>query len=377
MKKIAALALAVLMVLSMAACGGTTTPSTEGTKEEAKSLKICIITSSGIDDGNFNQNCYEGIQSFLKNHSSCTVKDIKESDTSKLIETVESVVADYDVFVLPGFNFAAVGDIVTANPSKYFIVVDSTITDAAGNAVTAPNAYTMTFSEQQSAFPCGVAAALTSKTGKVAVVNGIAFPSNVNYQYGFMAGVKYANAKFGTKVECIELPSYAGTDVLGNVVGGNYIGDFADEATGKVVAESLIAEGVDVILAAAGASGNGVFAAAKEAKDVFCIGCDVDQFDDGKNGDSNIVLTSTLKIMDKHVEKQLNAIFDGTFKGEDAMLDVTNEGVGYVSAEGRQQMSAETLTKVAEAFQAVKDGKVTVPADATANEYTPENFPME
>ena len=31
--------------------------------------EICIITSTGVDDSSFNQNCYEGIQAFLANHS--------------------------------------------------------------------------------------------------------------------------------------------------------------------------------------------------------------------------------------------------------------------------------------------------------------------
>lgn len=37
------------------------------------------------------------------------------------------------------------------------------------------------------------------------------------------------------------------------------------------------------------------------------IGCDVDQYDDGANGDSNIILTSVLKNMAINVERQLNA----------------------------------------------------------------------
>ena len=365
-KKLTAMLIASAMVLSMA-----TVPVAA---EEGDALKICIVTSTGVDDGSFNQNCYEGIQAFLETHPDSSVQDVKETDMSKLIPTVDDLVGDYDVFVLPGFNFAACGDIVTANPDKEFIVVDSTISDSEGNPIEGDNYYTMTFAEQQSAFPVGVAAALSSKTGKVAVVNGIAFPSNVNYQYGFMAGVKYANEKYGTEVECVELPSYAGTDVLGNNVGGNYVGDFGDEATGKIVAQNLIDEGVDVILVAAGASGNGCFAAIKEASDVYVIGCDVEA--DGVEGDRNIVLTSTLKLMDINVEKQLNAIADGTFAGEDAYLDANNEGVGYVAEDGHHQMSDDTLEKVAEAFAAMQNGDVVVPADATVNEYTPDDFPM-
>ncbi len=41
---------------------------------------------------------------------------------------------------------------------------------------------------------------------------------------GFESGVNYANEHFGTDVEVVELPSYAGVDVNGNDVGGNYVG---------------------------------------------------------------------------------------------------------------------------------------------------------
>jgi basic membrane protein A len=379
----------VAMVASLAACGAasTTAPAASAAasgsaaasaaasaaSSAAAKLKICIITSSGIDDGSFNQNCYEGIQAFLKDHADCSVTDIKESDYNQLIPTVENVVGDYDVFVLPGFNFAGIGDIAKANPDKKFLVVDSTITDSQGNAVTLDNVYTMTFVEQEGGFFAGVAAALSTKTNKVAVVNGMAYPSNVNYQYGFMSGVNYSNAKYGTKAECIELPSYSGTDVKGTVVGGNYIGDFTDEATGKVVGSALIDKGCDVLFVAAGAAGNGVFTAAKEAKGVYVIGCDVDQYDDGANGSSNIILTSALKVMDINVQKQLTAIYDGSFKGGDATLGADTDSTGYVSADGRQQLSKDALDKLAECFKLVKDG--TIKPASNFNGYTPTDFP--
>ena len=58
-------------------------------------------------------------------------------------------------------------------------------TDADGNTIEADNIYAMCYAEQESAFCAGMAAALETQTNKVAVVNGIAYPSNVDYQYGF------------------------------------------------------------------------------------------------------------------------------------------------------------------------------------------------
>lgn len=369
----------VAIMVSLVGCGNSSKSASSGSASAAKStsdktkLKICIITSSGVDDGSFNQNCYEGIQEFLKDHSDCKVTDVKESDYNQLIPTVEKMVGDYDVFVLPGYNFAGIGDIAKANPQKKFIVVDSTITDSKGNAVTLDNVYTMTFVEQEGGFFAGVAAALTTKTNKVAVVNGMAYPSNVNYEYGFMSGVNYANAKYGTKAKCVELPSYAGTDIKGKKVGGNYIGDFTDENTGKVVGSALIDKGCDILFVAAGAAGNGVFTAAKEAKDVYVVGCDVDQFKDGKNGSSNIILTSTLKVMDVNVQKQLTAIYNGTFKGGDATLGADTDSTGYVSEKGHQQLSDDALTKLADCYKLVKAG--TIKPASNFNGYTPTNFP--
>ena len=176
----------------------------------------------------------------------------------------------------------------------------------------------------------------------------------------------------GAKAELVELPSYAGEDVTGKNVGGNYVGNFNDEAKGKVVGEALIKEGVDIMLVAAGGSGNGVFTAAKEATDVKVIGCDVDQFDDGKTGSGNVILTSVLKVMHMNVEKQLNAIADGSFKGENALLHADTDSTGYVKEEGRHQLSEETIKKLEEAYGEVKNGNIVPPSNFS--EETPEQF---
>ena len=185
--------------------------------------------------------------------------------------------------------------------------------------------------------------------------------------------MNYAVKHLGATAEIVELASYAGTDVTGANVGGNYTGNFVDEAAGKTLGEALIREGVDIIFVAAGGSGNGVFAAAKESGTCMVIGCDVDQYDDGANGNSNIILTSVLKNMAINVERQLNAIADGSFTGGNYVLNAETDSTGYVSEAGRHQMSDETVSALDELYPLVKDGTI-VPA-ANFNGYTPEEFP--
>lgn len=341
----------------------------------AAGLKIAIVTSpSGVDDGSFNEDNYNGILNFIKANPDATVTPVNEptGDTAAAVQAVADIVADYDVIVCPGFQFAGISSVALENPDKKFVLIDSDPA-AQGDQTVFDNIYAMTFAEQESGFFAGMAAALETKSGKVAVVNGVAYPSNVNYQYGFESGVNYVNAMYGKTVEFAELPAYAGTDVTGANVDGNYVGSFADEATGKVVGNALIEAGCDIIFVAAGASGNGVFTAAKEGEGVKVIGCDVDQYDDGVNGDTNVILTSALKVMSINVERALNAVKDGSFKGQNVVLQANTDSTGYVSADGRQQLSADTLSKLTEAYELVKAGTI-VPA-SNFNGIISEDFP--
>lgn len=390
-KKLLALFLSAAMALSLTACGGGSASSQSGAQSgsqssadqsqgtEAQGLKIAIVSSpNSVDDGSFNEDNYNGILNFIASRGDIdTVTPVQETsgDTAAVAQLVGEIVADYDVIVATGFQSAAIGPVAQDNPDKYFILVDTFPTDADGVTMEdgLSNVYAMQFAEQESGFFAGVAAALETKSGKVAVVTGQPFPSNVNYQYGFESGVNYANKHLGATAQIVELASYAGTDVTGANVGGNYTGNFSDEATGKTLGEALIREGCDIIFVAAGASGNGVFAAAKESGNCMIIGCDVDQYDDGANGDSNIILTSVLKNMAVNVERQLNAVVDGTFAGGNYTLTAQTDSTGYVATEGRHQMSAETVSALDELYPQVKDGTI-VPA-ANFNGYTPEKFP--
>ncbi|MCR5486097.1 MAG: BMP family ABC transporter substrate-binding protein [Lachnospiraceae bacterium] len=384
-KKLISMILAAGMAASLlAGCAAAGTPegsaapaaeSTGAAESEGTALKIAIVSSpSGVDDGSFNENNYDGILAFISENPDSTVTPVREEsgDVAAAVKAVEDIVADYDVIVCCGFQFAGIGSIAESNPDVKFILVDAYPTNADGEETEYDNVYAMQFKEQESGFCAGMAAALETKTGKVAVVNGIAYPSNVNYQWGFESGVNYANKNCGSSAEIVEIASYAGTDVTGANVGGNYAGDFSDEATGKIIGEALIAEGVDVIFTAAGATGNGVLTAVKEAKDVYFIGCDVDQYDDGTNGNENVVLTSGLKVMDMNVTKQLNAIKDGAFKGGNVLLGADTDSTGYVSTGGRSQLSQDTISAIDEAFAKIKTGEV-VPA-ANFNGLTPESF---
>jgi len=376
-KRILSVIMCIAMTAALTSCGGGAKPADKVEKKsEETGLKIAIVTSlTGVDDGSFHQENYKGILSFIDAHPGSTVTPVQEKTGAidAAVKAVEDIVVDYDVMVCDGYQFAGIGEVAADNPDKKFILVDSFPSDAEGKEVELDNVYAMTFKEQEAGFLAGMAAALSTDTRKVAVVNGIAVSSNVNYQYGFMSGVNYANKHYGTDTEIVELASYAGTDMTGANVGGNYVGSFGDPANGKVVGDALIKAGCDIIFVAAGGSGTGVLTAIKEssAKD-YMIGCDTDQYDDGVNGSDNVILTSALKIMGANDKRVLETILDGSFKGGNYILGADSDSVGYVSDSSRCQLSSDVIEKIDKAYELIKNGTI-VPAD-NFNGMTPDNF---
>ncbi len=376
LKKVLRLFIASLLIItltaSLSACGSKT-----AAPRDKDALRIALITSpDGPQDNAFNRSSYAGLQSFLKKHPKSTLTCIQETtgEQSAALLLLENVIADFDAIICTSFVFGAATELGRENPDTKLILVDCSAIGSDGQPTDVPNIYAMTFAEEESGFCAGVAAALTTKTGKVGGLYGIAFPSVVNYQYGFESGINYSNKHYGTKVKNISLPSYSGIDVTGKKVGGNYAGSFADPATGKVISKELLNRGCDIIFGPSGTTANGLFTAVKEAPaGTWAIGFDADQYDEGAIGSRNIILTSALKRMDLNVERQLNLIVEGKFQGKSQGLDAAPDSTGYVKTPGRHQLAPEVIAKLDEVMQLIKEKKIKPAAFGTP--YTPEDFP--
>ena len=365
--KITSLIVILILVLTLSAgltaCGS----------DNNNGLSIAIVTSlTGIDDRSFNQNNYEGIQAFVRANPGSTVRHVHEpsGQPGAAIQYVENIAGDFDVVVLPGFQFRNIAPIAMDNPDTYFILID-TWPESYQGMNEFSNVRAVEFAEQESGFLAGVTAALESESGRVAFVGGEAFPALVNYQFGFASGVNYANTVFGTSVQLVDLPHRYGIDVRGINIGGNYAGDFNNPDIGYVIANELFSEGVDIIFVAAGGTGLGVHMAVRNYDgNARLIGVDTDQFDD-ING--NIEITAVYKAMGLNVHRILNSIAEGNFEGGNHTMRTSTNSVGIVLTPSRHQLSAETLNRINELFGLLRDGLI-VPA-SNFNGYTPESFP--
>ena len=174
----------------------------------------------------------------------------------------------------------------------HFAIVDD-------NSITKPNVEGLVFTENQSSFLVGVAAALATKTKNVGFIGGVNVPLIQKFQAGYVAGVHAVNPSIKVQVQYISQPP----DFTG----------FNDPAKGKVIAEGMYDNGADVVYHAAGGSGSGLFTAAKE-KNKLAIGVDSDQYQSAPADQKALILTSALKGVDTAVFNFIEDDANGKFK---------------------------------------------------------------
>lgn len=362
-KKVSAILLSTLMTVTLlAGCGTTPTPnaaSSGGSSAPAAAkFKVGMVTDSGtIDDKSFNQGTWEGVLKAGKDFGLET-KYLKPTGTTEAdyVKEIGNLYdAGYKFIVTPGFKFSTA---IFQAQDKYkdgkFVIIDASPADKDGKESIKPNTVAIFFAEQESGFLAGVATALQIKEGDVGFIGGMEIPPVQKYNWGFQQGVKYANDNFSTKI----------TIKPENVV---YQGTFTDVAAGQQLAAHMYDGGVKAIFTAAGGVGVGTIneakARAKAGKQVWVIGVDVDQYNDGVyDGTKSIILTSAMKKIDIAAYDMVKAEKDGKFTGGKALLfDSKNDGVGI--PDKNPNLTSDVTTKVADVLKKIKSGEVKVSAE--------------
>ncbi len=362
-KKLLALTLCGVMSASVfVGCGSSNSTSNQSTTDTTTSSKFerldtdlnvgLVIGSGTIDDRSFNQGCWEGITATVENSKYVTPAGETESDY--LVSIGNLYEGDFKFIVTPGFYFES-ADYVAQDkyPDANFVILDGAPTDSNGNTVIGENTVSITFAEHEAGFIAAVAAALEIKEGSFGFLGGMQIPAVVRFEAGYKQGIEYANKNLGTNITLDDV------DVV-------YQGSFGDKAAGQQIAAQMYDRGVDVIFTAAGGTGIGAITEAKsratKGETAWVIGVDSDQYLDGVyNAETNasVILTSAVKYVDQATHDMIVAQTEGKFPGGEALLyTVANDGVGLPAE--NPNLSEETITKVNEVYNAIKEGTVTV-----------------
>ena len=311
MKKFLALILALVMSLSLVACGGTKEESkpaepekpaeTEQPAEEAGAdFSVAMITDYGdITDQSFNQTTYEACKAY------CDANGVQFSyykpagdSTAERVAMVEKAVDEgYTVIVMPGYAF---GETITQVADEYsditFIALDVGEGDLGGYTLP-ENVYCAVYQEELCGYMAGYAAVKLGYT-HLGFLGGMAVPAVVRYGYGFVQGADAAAAETGASV------------TLEYVYGNQFWGDADITAYMDNWYQTL---GVEVVFAC----GGGIYASAAEAAakvDGKVIGVDVDQAGiiDGGYGEG-MTVTSAMKGLAPTVDHMLTEFSAGNW----------------------------------------------------------------
>jgi basic membrane protein A len=326
-----------------AAAAGTTTTGSS-TKVDGSALKVGLAYDiGGRGDASFNDAAAAGLDQ-AKAQLGVKAENIKEttaspneSDAAKQARLQQMAQEGYNPIVTVGFAYADALKAVAAQfPQVKFAIVDATVDGA-------PNVTPLTFTEEQGSFLVGVAAAYKSKACKVGFVGGVNVPLIQKFQAGFEQGVKAA-------------ASNAQVDVKYIAQAGDNTG-FQAPDKGNIVAKGLIASGDDVVYHAAGASGKGVFDAAKSAN-VLAIGVDSDQYNQSAvAADKDVIITSMVKHVDTAVFDYLSAVAASNLGGLPKVFDLSVDGVGYATSGGK----IDDIKAILDAYKAeIISGKIVV-----------------
>ena len=282
MKKILAMLLALVMVLSLAACGGA--PAADAPAATGSEYKVAMVTDYGdITDQSFNQTTWEAVVKFGEDNK-VAYKYYKptSNDTAGRVAQVELAIAEgYNVIVMPGFAFAGtVVEVAPQYPDAKFIVLDVAKGDLLEAAVALKgesydynpdnwnledyvdmsNIYCAIYQEELCGYMAGYAAVKLGYT-KLGFLGGMAVPAVMRYGYGYVQGVDAAAKELGITVD------------MKYVYGNQFFGD----ADIKAYMDTWYANGTEIVFACGGGIYTSAVDAAKAVEGAKVIGVDTDQ----------------------------------------------------------------------------------------------------
>ena len=393
MKKILALLLAVVMVLSLVACATTekpddkapadTTPADNTPAEQPEETPaeqpeetpaeqpeetpaesdyaVAMITDYGdITDQSFNQTTYEACKEFCEaNGVNFNYFKPAGDNTADRVAMIEKAIDEgYNVVVMPGYAFGeAIKETAESNSDTTFIALDVGAGDLGEDYVVPANLYCAVYQEELCGYMAGYAAVKLGYT-KLGFLGGMAVPAVVRYGYGYVLGGVAAAKELDITVD------------LKYAYGNQFYGD------GDITAamDTWYQGGTEIVFAC----GGGIYTSAAEAAAKVggkVIGVDVDQkgIIDGSYGEG-MTVTSAMKGLAPTVKHMLSEVLAGNFANYGGKIDTlglvsANPEENYVqipTASTQFEDGKFTADDYAALVAAMFDGTVTVSNDTTA-----------
>jgi basic membrane protein A len=292
-----------------------------------------IYDMGGKFDKSFNEAAYNGAERWKK-ESGKTYREFEITNASQREQALRRFARDGNnpVIVL-GFAYEdALKAVGKDFPKTNFAIIDT--------VVDLPNVASYIFKEHEGSYVVGLLAAKASKTGTVGFIGGMDIPLIRKFGCGYVQGAKAANPN---------------VKVIQNMTGTTPAA-WNDPGRGSELAKAQVAQGADVVYAAAGGTGIGVLQAAADGGK---LGIGVDSNQNGLHPGK--ILTSMVKRVDEAVFQAMDTGTKGTFKTGVNDLGLKEGGVDYAMDDNNKALVTDEMKAAAEAAKAdIIAGKIMV-----------------
>ena len=249
----------------------------------------------------------------------------------------------YDIIVNVGFNQIDPLILIAPEfPDQVFALIDG--------VVDAPNVISYISREEEGSFLVGALAGLMAADAEtyglndsnvLGFVGAVENPLIVKFYSGFSAGAQFVNPDIS---------------VLSDFIGGAT--PFSDTTTAREMAIAQNARGADIVFHAAGGSGMGVFAAARDM-DFFAIGVNANQ----NHIDPDHIIASMLKRVDTAAFEAVRAavVDRNPAVGTTIVLGLVEDGVGYTLEYSNISVSPSIVAVLEDLRARIISGELVVP----------------
>ncbi len=299
-----------------------------------------VFDMGGKFDKSFNQGVYEGVERF-KEETGIEYREFEVTNETQREQALRRF-AQRGANPILGIGFAQAGPLEAV--AKDFPDISFTIVDG---VVDLPNVQSIVFKEHEGSFLVGVLAAMAAEDGAVGFVGGMDIPLIRRFGCGYEQGAKFVNADI---------------EVVQNMTGTTPAA-WNDPGRGSELAKGQFDRGVDVVYAAAGGTGVGVYQAAEDGGKL-AIGVDSNQ----NYLHPGTMLTSMLKRVDVAAYETYKSAMEGTWEPGIKVLGLAEEGVGWALDEHNESLITDEMkAAVEDAAAKIVDGELAV------HDYTTDN----
>jgi basic membrane protein A len=292
-----------------------------------------VFDMGGKFDKSFNQGVFDGVERFAR-ETGIKYREFEVTNETQREQAIRKM-AQRGSDPIVGVGFAqvpAIEAVAKEFPNTRFTIIDG--------VVELPNVQSVVFNEHEGSFLVGMIAAMASKTGKVGFIGGMDIPLIRKFACGYVEGAKYANPGIG---------------VIQNMT-GTTPSAWNDPGRGAELTKGQFDRGVDVVYAAAGGTGTGVYQAAKDAGKL-AIGVDSNQ----NYLHPGTMLTSMVKRVDVAAYNSFKSALDGTWKPGFQSLGLAEGGVDWALDEHNKAMISSAMKASVDRAKAdIIAGKITV-----------------